>query len=241
MSPLRIRISIILVFWICLGFSSKAQSCSCTVSQGGFSTAIQPITGNVADTTFYNFFSNSGHTGFEAPFVSNLFLYEEIGTNQLSLIYTFHEDAVSGSGSATYDLAGLPSSAFLSFMDDGIAFPPDDSSITPPTAYVIHAWGSNSDGGVFSGLGACNFNITVSPRSGSISGINTWRFVSGSQSSPVFHTFPSITAPVTISCSSSQVPTLSEWGLILLALLILVVGAIKVFNMKRSQQAAQVN
>jgi cysteine-rich repeat protein len=121
----------------------------------------QPVGRHAPSTTFYDYTSESAHTGFEAPQRASLFVYQDLGEGDRSIVYVFSQDDGGFNGSAEIDLTGLGGGDPVLLSDD-----PQPASGMPElvssgggAAHGSHHWFSNSDGGVIAL--ACPLDVDV--------------------------------------------------------------------------------
>ncbi len=153
------------------------------VMQEGKEWAVAPVIEAESALSFYNYYSESGHTPFMESHASKIYLYEDTTTGELSLI--FHQgmdDDTPGTMCATYDFEGIPPGAYASVSDDpeGIGSSPrspelDEFSLDlEPEGYHCNTY--NSDGGVLSGLPTTEpWSITLYPEF--MTEIYSWKYV----------------------------------------------------------------
>ncbi|MFT3765579.1 MAG: hypothetical protein QM820_08705 [Minicystis sp.] len=136
-----------------------------------------PVQKAQSATSFYNYFSASGHTGFEQLGASELFFYRNSGNGVLSLIIEHGIDQGMNGPSqpashVIMDLTGVPNGAFLALSDDL-------GDVMPQGATGVHAdWNfqNNSDGALIAGLPIPGtWTITVTPQF--LQGITQWSWV----------------------------------------------------------------
>jgi len=148
-----------------------------TLTQGALSAQIQAVERAQSAASFYNYFSASSHTGFEAPHESKLFLYRDTTTGALSLFITHNIDADSsgiftGPGAVTFDMSGIPPGAFVAQSDDPNQFGRDELDITLQPEGLWN-YQDNTDGGVIDGLPLDQpWCITVDPQL--FSNVSSW-------------------------------------------------------------------
>ena len=141
------------------------------------------------------------HTGLEISNTSQLFVYDN--TCGERSLFVIHDADDNSGGEAGFDFTGLPNNSYFSVYDDP---PPptgsyDSYDMTPPDAWAEWVWQPiRTDGAVIGGM-SCDFEITVSPEFRQ--GINNWILRSGDVDSPEEIDIPSMTEPVTITCSSA--------------------------------------
>jgi cysteine-rich repeat protein len=164
----------------CDGGVFNANSPAFLLIQGSLIRPVTPVARPVPVAAFYDYWSASAHTGFEAPQTSRFFLYHETSSGQLGLV-TIHGIDKKTSGqdqpdsSVTQSFVGLPIGTFVASEDDT----PKEFQLSEPTK-ALGQWEfqNNSDGGAVSGFpypGA--FVIEVA--SSFVSGIETWQYVDG--------------------------------------------------------------
>jgi cysteine-rich repeat protein len=113
---------------------------------------VKPHSKAQSATSFYNFFSNSGHTGFEAAGASRLYFYRNTTNSVLSLV-VHHSIDRDSSGIATpqsfaeFNFTGLPTSTFVALADDS---PQEFNKPFNDPTRARGNWGflDNTDGGV---------------------------------------------------------------------------------------------
>ncbi|CAN5532359.1 hypothetical protein BH09MYX1_BH09MYX1_38530 [soil metagenome] len=122
---------------------------------------------------FYNYFSASSHTGFEAPGESRTYMYVDGNTGRLSLFVTHGQDGTQGSAHVNMDISGIPFGFTNDVADDK---PSEFFASGPTTASGRWSFDSNSDGGVIGGLPfPGTWKIVIAPNF--IDGISAWGFV----------------------------------------------------------------
>jgi len=123
--------------------------------------------------SFYNFFSASSHTGFEASGESRTYMYIDGNTGRLSLFLTHGKDDDQDEAEVKMDITGIPPGFVIDIADDR----PEEFFASGPTS-VSGRWKfeSNSDGGVIGGLPfPGTWKIVIAPNF--IDGIVAWGFV----------------------------------------------------------------
>jgi cysteine-rich repeat protein len=160
--------------------ATNADNPAFSLSWQAASSPVLPVA-SVADAAiFYNYFSASGHTGFEKLNTTVLFLYVNTTTEALSLFIEHGIDfTTTGQSQAladvAMDLTGLPAASVVALSDD----PPAEFFKLTPTS-MQGAWQTlqNTEGGVASGLAfPGNWTIDISI---SFSGaITTWEYKNG--------------------------------------------------------------
>lgn len=127
--------------------------------------------------SFYDYTSESSHTGFEGQDVSALFLFRDSGREVLSLVnhHGIDEDrsgVTIDHGLVSMDFAGVPSVTRIAVADEGDElFFAGDGEVRGRFEF----W-RNTDGGAIEGLpfpGEWRIDVTVS----FLIGITTWRYV----------------------------------------------------------------
>lgn len=150
-----------------------------TVAQGGEEYRINPIERDVAAISFYDYFSDSGHTPFMEDQVSKIYLYRDTATGQLSLIahHAIDDGALDFYG-VKMDLQGVPEEAYVALADDSGRN--EFNLENEPEGNWTHT--NNSDGGVLSGLPTDeSWSIRITPNF--LSGITKWECLSQNTSS----------------------------------------------------------
>jgi cysteine-rich repeat protein len=143
----------------------------------GAKTAVSPFDNPQDAAVFYNYFSASSHTGFEAPQVSRIYFYRNIITESLSLVMHHHQDSVFlPQTTVAFTLSGVPAVVNVALSDDtpGELFKQNATT-------VIGNWffANNTDGGVLTGFPLPgNWQVTLAPTFGPA--IITWQFMDGS-------------------------------------------------------------
>lgn len=126
----------------------------------------KPIVSPADASLFYNYFSASGHTGFEILDGSILFLYANSNTKALSLFVEHGIDFTTTGLSQvmahiTMDITGLPAASVVALSDDT---PGEFFKQSATTVHGDWTFQQNSDGGVISGLPfPGNWTINVTP------------------------------------------------------------------------------
>ena len=157
-----------------------------TITQGGSSQTITPLTKQESAATFYDYRDYEAHTNpnVELANESVIFLYRNQNTGELSLIIIHHdgENPIDPANYTTKDaslsFSGIPASAQVAVEDD----PEDDDYGLNSTI----SWGwpdYRTDGLVITELGD-EFTITVDPNF--TKGINGWKFATGDINNPTY-------------------------------------------------------
>src|SRR5262249_302659 len=119
------------------------------LSQAGLRRRVMPVDRAKSATAFYDYTSESSHTGFEAATLAVLFAYRAIDTGRLDLVmhHGIDEDATGITiehGRVDMDIEGLPSSAKVVLADES-----DELLMTAPSqAKGSWEFWRNTDGGV---------------------------------------------------------------------------------------------
>ncbi len=143
----------------------------------GLAIGTNPLIQNKSSAAFYNYFSASSHTGFEAVGESRIYLYVDAGTGRLSLILTHGIDfdatgQVQPPSAVNMDISGLPPGFNIDLSDD----PGEFRSSGPTIAIGRWTFNQNSDGGILGGLpfpGVWKVTVSASFQTG----LNTWGWV----------------------------------------------------------------
>jgi len=174
--------------------SQTPKACTCTLSQGNFSTSIDFVTGSQNPVAFYNYIGSSATTGLEMSNTALFFLYEGGNSSALITILDIVNDGSGGGANIEYTC--LPSSAFVALADDG-----GELNGGPPNITGNFSWSPCcTDGGVIEGVG-CGDSFIINPSFSS--GINSIAFVSGTQSAPIYLTLPDMSCPIIINCGGT--------------------------------------
>lgn len=147
------------------------------MSQGGTLFGAVPVQKPQSATAFYNYFSASGHTGFESVNGSVAFFYRNSQNGVTSLILEHGIDFNTSMQSqpaahVIMDLSGLPTNVFIALQDD-------QNEVLKQGATGIHAnWNlqNNADGAVLAGFPIPGtWSVTINPQF--LQGITTWNWV----------------------------------------------------------------
>lgn len=156
------------------------------------STPVTPVRRSSAATAFYDYSSESSHTGFEALHASRLFLYQQTGAPGLSL-FTFHGidlDSTGqdeGDGAVQQTITGLPAGAFVALADE----PNELAMQTEGTAFGDWSYHHNADGGVLGGVPfPGSWQIVID--SDFIASATSWQYVDG-DGKPISLSLPTAT------------------------------------------------
>jgi hypothetical protein len=131
---------------------------------------------NETAVSFYDFRSDSAHTGYEQADTSILFLYTYAG--ELSLFNIHHIEA-GGEGAINQTISGLPAGWTFDVKDDaegsGLA---EEYTIGATTLTADWEWRNNTDGGLF-GLGNAHDLIgsVIAIDTNSFNGLQSWEFL----------------------------------------------------------------
>ncbi len=123
--------------------------------------------------SFYDYFSASSHTGFEAPRESRLYMYVDGATGRLSMFVTHGEDDNQPPARVDMDITGIPPGFAIDLADDN---PGEFFANGPSSAAGRWTFNQNSDGGVLGGLPFPG-NWTITVRASFLQGITAWGFV----------------------------------------------------------------
>jgi cysteine-rich repeat protein len=169
------------------------------ITQGTTQMDVVPIDRAATATAFYNLFSASSHTGFEALNGSRVMLYRDLGTGILSLVMHHGIDQnTSGqrqpNSQVTFLWSGLPATSVVALSDDTSEL----FLTSTTTAQGNWRFNNNTDGGIISGLSVPgSWSVTLSPTF--VSGITEFDWVNGNGSLVPL----SLTGNVTISAFDS--------------------------------------
>jgi hypothetical protein len=189
------------------------------VEQDGLSQVVEPVKRNQDAVSFYDYYSASGHTPFMEDSVAKLYLYEDLGSGQLSLVIHHHREPGYPSEilRADFDFTGVPAGVYVAVSDD------PDHQWDPPRGQELDLtlepeghWqhGQNSDGGVLSDFPTSEpWCFTITPSNWQ--GIKEWRYVESDGSEFVLD----MQKPVTI-CAFKGTPSYTQWSLVLLILVV---------------------
>ncbi len=158
-----------------------------TIEQNGNVTTVIPISSSGNVTAFYGYDTvktASAYTGLEESETSVLFLYEDEGTGDLSLVFIHDIYNDDSGGQIVWEFSGIPSGAEFVVQDDDDTPQYNDGPylVTSGNATVLWTWSPCcTDGGALSPL-TSPFAITINPSF--INGINNWDFLSDNIASP---------------------------------------------------------
>lgn len=196
-----------------------------TVRQGDDCYTVTPYSGDESAKELYDYqapfednpyvnttgasYSSEGTSEIQRPNASTLFLYEDArGTLSLVIVHGANE-STSGSGSATFNVTGLPEDGNWTVKDDLYNGSNMYDNWTHTESYdrINWTWDERrTDGGVYSGLGN-DFNITIDPAFNEEAGlygehyngtVGNWTALSGTGSA-LERTQLNLSEPVTIS------------------------------------------
>jgi len=124
-----------------------ALPCAFEVEQAGSVHEVDPVERGQTVSSFYNYYSDSGHTPFVQAYVSVLFLYLNTGDGKLYFIFHFNIDG-RGTPDAQTDVTfdGIPTGASVAISDD-----PGEFNLGMYPQGQFHYF-SNTDGGVLGPL-----------------------------------------------------------------------------------------
>ena len=138
---------------------------------------VMPVDRDEDAVSFYDYTSESSHTGFEEVDLSVAFLYRDVATERLSLI--LHHGIDEDSSGQTLDhgliqmtIEGLPPTTMVALADE----PHDEIVFEGDTFEVLWEFWRNTDGVVFSPLpfpGEWEITMRIELRAG----IERWRYV----------------------------------------------------------------
>jgi hypothetical protein len=165
------------------------------LTQGSLTQMVSPVQGDTDVVSFYDYFSSSGHTGFEAVGKSELFFYEDTTTGIVSLVTEHGIDQtttgqVQPAGKVDQTFTGLPPEVTVAVSDDNS--PMELVMGSPGSAQGTWGFNGNTDGGALTGFPLPG-SWTVVVTSDFIQGIDTWRFF-GPEEIPL-----DLTEPVTLT------------------------------------------
>ncbi len=160
-----------------LGMANGDQPAFLVTQPNGLAIGTNPLIQKKTSALFYDYFSASSHTGFEAVGESRIYLYVDADTGRLSLILTHGIDfdttgLVQPASAVNMDISGLPPGFKIDLSDD----PGEFFATGPSTASGRWTFNRNSDGGILGGLPFPGvWKVTVSAQF--MQGINTWGWV----------------------------------------------------------------
>jgi cysteine-rich repeat protein len=142
----------------------------------GLAIGTNPLIRNQSSAQFYNYFSASSHTGFEAVGESRIYLFVDAASGRLSLILTHGVDDNMGMlqpmSQVDMDISGLPPGFQIDLSDD----PGEFRATSASTAIGRWVFSRNSDGGILGGLPFPGvWKVTVS--ASFTAGVSTWGWV----------------------------------------------------------------
>lgn len=126
-----------------------------------------------SSAAFYDYYSASSHTGFEAPSESRTYMYLDGTSGRLALFVTHGQDKSQPTARVDMDITGIPPGFTIDVADDT----PSEFYASGPTS-VAGRWNfvNNSDGGVIGGLPfPGTWTIVIAPSF--MKGISSWGFV----------------------------------------------------------------
>ena len=189
-----------LLFSVSVAAQNGSTAVSYTLEQGDFSTSLVPLRDSQSVTDFYNFSNFQSNTGLEVQGRSQIFLYENTDTGNVSLVIV-HGLANGGAGNVSFSFDGLPEGTQFQVQDD-----PDDTwSISPPTAQVDWTWQGGFNDGAALGPLSRTFELTITPQFNS--GINEFAALSGDLNNPDSRLLPDLNEPITIQAQAGTPPT----------------------------------
>jgi cysteine-rich repeat protein len=123
--------------------------------------------------SFYDYYSASSHTGFEARGESRLYMYVDGTTGRLSMFITHGKDDDQPTSRVGMDITGIPPGFAIDLADDNAG---EFFASGPTSAAGRWRFDENSDGGVLGGLPfPGTWTILVTPNF--VAGITSWGFV----------------------------------------------------------------
>jgi hypothetical protein len=212
---------------------------SYVVEQGDYCEPIEPLSSGESVESFYDYrshethsegvprlYSSYGTTDLQENDTSVLFLHE--GPNGTSLV-TVH-DRLGGDfdgGTATYEIAGLPSDSGWAVEDDTYTGESNVDEFRRGEGWASASWfwqDNRTDGGAIQGGIDGEFAVTIHPafndesqfsdddvgsELGDDAVIDDWKVLSGSADSPDRLTLPSLDEPVTIRTGTCDDPAVT--------------------------------
>ncbi len=141
--------------------------------QDGEEYQITPVEGTLDVVTFYDYYSDSGHTPFMEDQTSRIYLYRDTVAEELSLvIHHAVDEGALNSYRVKMNLQGVPEEAYTALSDE----PGEFDLGKEPERNWSHT--HNSDGGIVGGLPTDeDWSITVTPDL--FSGISKWQCLTG--------------------------------------------------------------
>jgi cysteine-rich repeat protein len=160
-----------------LGSANGDQPAFLISQPSGTRIGTNPFVRGESAATFYDYFSQSSHTGLEQVGESRIYLYADATTGRLSLVVTHGVDdnmgLVQPSSQVEMDVTGLPPGFSVDLADDN-----SGEFFTSGPSSVAGRWifSRNSDGGVIGGLPFPGvWTVTVTPTFDL--GITNWAWV----------------------------------------------------------------
>ncbi|MBS3788099.1 fibronectin type III domain-containing protein [Candidatus Bipolaricaulota bacterium] len=175
-----------------------------TITQGGNSYSVTPLTKQESAESFYDYRDYEAHTNpsVELANESVLFLYRDESTGRLSLIVIHHDGQNPidlnnyQTKEASLSFSGIPSSAQVAVQDD----PEDDDYSLNST--ISWNWPDyRTDGVVITDIGE-EFTISIEPNF--TKGINDWKIATGNINDPDYISLD-MTQPLEIT-DQGQIP-----------------------------------
>jgi hypothetical protein len=156
------------------------------LKQLGVTYTITPVRGNISGVDFYDYWSASGHTPYMEDMVGKIYLYEDMGSGELSLIiHNSIDNSVSPLIQVEFNLEGVPAGAYTAFSDDPGSNEFDINK--EPEGVWQHQ--EDSDGGIVGGLPTDKpWSIQVDPNF--IIGINEWYYQEQTSKIPLNINYP---------------------------------------------------
>jgi hypothetical protein len=141
-----------------------------TATQANKTWIIEPVMTDKSIVDFYDYRSDSSHTGFEEPYISKIYLYKDNISGELGLIIHHNKDEEDDSGTVKMDLQNVPPGALVVVADDSAS---EFSLSQEPEGNWDYD--ENTDGCAMILPANQPWSITVIPDF--INGINAWRLV----------------------------------------------------------------
>jgi hypothetical protein len=174
----------------------NSTACSCTFSQGAFSTPLPFFSDNQSALDFYSYSNPLGscaNSGFELSDQLLILLYEDLSSGEVSFIFIADLPNDGSGGNMVVEITCLPPSASIALADDA-----GELAGAPPTMNGNFVWDQCcTDGGVINGLG-CGYSFVFDIIS--MNGISTVTLLSGSPANPVYTNVPVSQCPMIFNC-----------------------------------------
>lgn len=174
----------------------NSTACTCTFSQGAFSTPLPFFSDNQSALDFYAYSNPLGscaNSGFELSDQLLILLYEDLSSGEVSFIFIADLPNDGSGGNMVVEITCLPPSASVALADDA-----GELAGAPPTMNGNFVWDQCcTDGGVISGLG-CGYSFVFDIIS--MNGISTVTLLSGSPANPIYTNVPVSQCPMIFNC-----------------------------------------